>query len=53
MQNKVLADLNIRETLNRLYETKLFGSGVKLGMKRSVPLMGVSDVAILIYDAKK
>lgn len=53
MQNKVLADLNIRETLNRLYETRLFGSGLKLGMKRSVPLMAVLDAAILIYDAKK
>lgn len=37
MQNKVLADLNIRETLNRLYEMRLFGSGLKLGMKREVP----------------
>lgn len=51
MQNKVLADINIRETLNRIYETRLFGSGLKLGMKRTVPIMAVIDAAILIYDA--
>lgn len=37
MQNKILADLNIRESLNRLYENELFGSGLKLGMKRTIP----------------
>lgn len=53
MQNKVLADINIRETLNRIYETKLLGSGLRLGMKRTIPLMAVIDGAILIYDGKK
>lgn len=32
MLNKVLADVNMRETLNRLYEVKLFGSGFQLAM---------------------
>lgn len=53
MQNKVLADVNMRETLNRICESLLFGSGLNLGMKRVAPQMAVVDSAILVFDAKK
>jgi hypothetical protein len=48
--NRDLADKIIRESLDRLFENKLFGSGWNyyLGQKR--PRLYVTNEAVLIYD---
>lgn len=53
LTNKTQANLLIKNSLERLHENKLFGSGWYLNLGQRNPALLVTDTAILIYDKFK
>lgn len=50
MENKPLADAMIKNSLNRLYNMKLFGSGWPLTPQRDYPHFMTEATATVVYD---
>ena len=51
MQNQVLAELMVRNSLNRMYEGYLFGSGWPQSPPRDYPHFVVEENYTIVYDS--
>ena len=51
IQNKELAELMVKHSLNRLYEVNLFGNGYPVSPPRDYPHMFAEDNYTIVYDS--
>jgi hypothetical protein len=50
LTNQTLADQIVKESLDKLHENPLFGSGWPIFLSQKNPALYVSENAVLIYD---